>query len=324
MTSKLLLGRRQALVAGISMPAILSRAARASDWPDRPIRMIVGYAPGGGTDVTARIAADAMAIRLRQPIVVENRSGGGGVVAANGLVQSPADANTLMVITPGLQQLIALGTPMPFDPANAWQPVGMVATGPVVLVVNSKTPVTNLRELQEHARKSTGGLQFGSPSVGVTVQYFAQELDIMIEEIRYRGTADVVNDLLAGRIDAYAIGLAGIQSHIESGAFRPIAIASDHRSPALPNLLTTVEQGFPTLLTSNYVGLVVRTGTPEDRAARLHAALNDSLADPAIRKRLVDSGLEVEPSATPAAFGNLLRDDKTKWEAVVRKGNLRD
>jgi tripartite-type tricarboxylate transporter receptor subunit TctC len=317
------LARSTALVlaGGLVQPATAQSPAEA--WPDRPMRMIVGFAAGGTTDIVARIVAESMSVQFGQQVVVENRGGAGGVPAALVVLQQPADGNTMMLQSGGLNQAEALGTPLPFDVVDAFAPVGLVATSAISLVVNPAVPATNLRELQAFGRASAQPIRFGSPGVSLTAFLYGQELGIEVEEVRYRGTGQVLNDLIAGRVQAYTIALPGILSQVRAGALRPLAIASTRRSAVMPDLPTTVEQGFPGIISASWFGVVVRAGTPPDRVSRLHAAIETLLKDPQTRSRLTEAGLDVVEETTPASFDAMIREDRARWETVVRRGNLR-
>lgn len=315
------LSRRAALLA----PALLvgEAPAMAQSFPDRPLRMVVGYAPGGTTDIVARVTAEYLGQRLGQPVTVENRGGAGGVPGALAVLQAPADGHVLMLQSGGLNQAEALGPALPFDAVESWAPVGLVGTSAISMVVHPSVPATNLRELQAYVRASGQPLRVGSPGTNLSAELYAQELGIRIEEIRYRGTGMVINDLLAGRVQAYTIALPGILAHIRSGGLRALAIASATRSHVMPELPTTVEQGFPGIITSSWFGVVVRSGTPPARLARLSDAVSQMLTDPAVRSRLTEAGVDVERTTSPAAFDAMIREDRARWDLVVRRGNLR-
>ena len=312
--------RRRAILAA-ALPG--ATAARAQDYPDRPLRMLVGFAPGGTTDIVARVAAEFMGQDLGQTVLVENRGGAGGVPAALATLQASADGHVLMLQSGGLNQAEALGTPMPFDAVAAFDPVGLVGTSAISLVVHPSVPATNLRELRDHVLRSGRPLRVGSPGVSLTSHLYGQELGIEVEEIRYRGTGLVVNDLLAGRVEAYTIALPGILPHLRAGGLRAIAIAAATRSPAMPHLATTVEQGFPGIITASWFGLVVRAGTPPERLGRLSQSVGRLLAEPAVRARLVEAGVDVPTGTDVESFAALIREDRARWDLVVRRGNLR-
>lgn len=315
------LTRRATLLA----PGLLAWAAPAlaQSFPERPMRMVVGYAPGGTTDIVARVTAEYLSQRLGQPVTVENRGGAGGVPGALAVLQAPADGHVLMLQSGGLNQAEALGPALPFDAVEAWAPVGLVGTSAISMVVHPAVPATNLRELQAYVRASGQPLRVGSPGTNLSAELYAQELGIAIEEIRYRGTGMVINDLLAGRVQAYTIALPGILAHVRSGGLRALAIASHRRSHVMPELPTTVEQGFPGIITASWFGVVVRSGTPPARLARLGEAVTQMLGDPTVRSRLTEAGVDVERETSPAAFDAMIREDRARWDLVVRRGNLR-
>ncbi|MBX9749235.1 MAG: tripartite tricarboxylate transporter substrate binding protein [Roseococcus sp.] len=313
--------RRAALAAPILLAA--ARPALAQGFPDRPMRMIVGYAPGGTTDIVARVTAEYLSQYLGQPIAVENRGGAGGVPGALMMLQAPADGHVMMMQSGGLNQAEALGPALPFSAVEAWAPVGLVGTSAISLVVHPAVPATNLRELQAFVRASGQPLRVGSPGTNLSAELYAQELGITIEEIRYRGTGMVINDLLAGRVQAYTIALPGILAHVRAGGLRALAIASATRSHVMPELPTTVEQGFPGIINASWFGVVVRAGTPPDRLARLGEGVSRMLREPAIRSRLTEAGVDVETQTSPAAFDAMIREDRARWDMVVRRGNLR-
>lgn len=295
----------------------------AQTFPDRTMRMVVGFAPGGTTDIVARVAAEFMGQDLGQQIVVENRGGAGGVPATLSVLQAPADGLSLMLHSGGLNQAEAVGPALPFDAVNALAPIGLIGTSAISLVVHPSVPATNLRELQAYVRASGLPLRVGSPGISLTAFLYAQELGIEIEEIRYRGTGLVMNDLLAGRVQAYTIALPGILTHVRAGGLRALAIASVTRSTVMPDLATTVEQGFPDILSASWFGVVARAGTPPDRLARLGQSVARLLANPAVRARLSEAGLDVVAETSPASFGRLIREDRAQWDRVVQRGNLR-
>lgn len=312
-----------AAVLGLLLRSFFASLPARAEFPDRPLRIVVGFAPGGSTDIIARLVADGLNTRLGQPVVVENRGGAGGVLAAQLVVQQPADGYTLMLHTDGLNQAAAVGTSMSFDPVKAFAPVGLAAKSSLVLVVHPSVPAQNLKEFLAYARQQPHPLRFGSPGSGLSSQLFAQGLGIAIEEVRYRGTSAVLNDLLAARIDAYTIAFPGILSYVQAGALRALAIAADERSRVMPELPTGPEQGFPEVIATGWFGIVVKAGTPPDIIVRLHRALNETLDDPMVRRRIGEIGLDIAPSAKPEDFGALIRDDLVVWERVATRGNLR-
>jgi tripartite-type tricarboxylate transporter receptor subunit TctC len=296
---------------------------QAQTFPDRPLRMLVGYAAGGTTDIVGRLVAEGMGARLGQQIVVENRGGAGGIPAALVFLQQPADGYTLMAHAGGVNQAAALGTPMTFDPVEIWEPIGLAGTSALSLLVHPGLPVTTLQELVDFARAQGTPFRFGSPGVGLASAYFAQELGIDAEEIRYRGTGNVVVDLIAGRIQGYIIALPGVLTHVRSGAIRAVALASERRSHVMPELRTTVEQGFPQIIGASWFGPATRVGTPPERLARLVEAFQATMADPVTRQKLQEAGLDIPADTSAAFYRRLIREDFERWDRVARRAGLR-
>ncbi|RYJ02120.1 MAG: tripartite tricarboxylate transporter substrate binding protein [Acetobacteraceae bacterium] len=217
----------------------------------------------------------------------------------------------------------ALGTPMNFDPLEVLAPVGLIGVSPNVLVVHPSVPAHDLRELQAYGRSRGEALRFGSPSISYTTHLVGQELGIEVEEVRYRGTGQLMTDLLAGRLQAYLIPLPGIQAAVRSGELRAIAVSTRTPLAALPDVATTVAQGFPNLISFTWTGLELRSGTPPEALERLGAALNLALADPEFRLKLSGSGVEAVERTDPDSFRTLVLEDKARAEAVIRRFNLR-
>jgi len=314
------LSRRQVLVlaaGGLATPALAA-------YPDRPIRLLVGYAAGGGTDFTARAVATRMSAELGQQIVVENRGGGGGLPAIQSVLQAPADGYSVMFSTAAVLVARALGTPMNFDPLEVLAPVGLVGVSPNVLVVHPSVPAHNLRELQAYGRSRSEPLRFGSPSINYTTHLVGQELGIEVEEVRYRGTGPLLTDLLAGRLQAYLIPLPGIQAAVRSGDLRAIAVSYQTPLAAISEVPTTVAQGFPNLISFTWTGLEVRAGTPPEIVDGLGRALNASLADAELRQKLSEAGVEAVERTAPDSFRALVLKEKARAEAVIRRFNLRE
>lgn len=316
-------GDRLTRRAVLALPATALAHPALAAYPERPLRLVVGYAAGGGTDLTARALATRLSAELGQQIIVENRGGGGGVPAVLSVLNAPADGYSINFSTAAVLVAQALGTPVPFDPLAALIPVGLLGISPNVLVVHPSVPARNLRELQAYAKTRPEPLRFGSPSISYTTALVGQELGIETEEVRYRGTGPLLTDLIAGRLNCYLIPLPGIQAAVRAGELRAIAVSTRRRLAALPEVPTTVEQGFPGLISFTWTGLEVRAGTPPEVTARLTAALNVALADPALRQKLAESGVEAADRTDPDSFRALVLEDKARSDAVIRRYDIR-
>jgi tripartite-type tricarboxylate transporter receptor subunit TctC len=315
---------RLALLLALLLPTTLHAQA---PFPDRPLRLVIPWPPGGTNDIIGRLVTEGMSARLGQPFVIENRGGAGGMLGAEMVARAAPDGYTIVLGGSGSLTITSLvQAKVPYDVATAFAPIGLMALGPNVVVVHPSLPVTTLKELQALARRGAP-LAYASPGVGSTGHaagaMLLQALDVEMEHIPYRGTGPALNDMVAGRVQVFTNALAPMQPHIQSGALRAIAIAGSKRGAALPDLPTTGEQGFPQIEAATWFGLLATGGTPPDRIARLHAALNATLAEPELRRRLLDGGVEVEPSESPEAFARFFAEDRARWAPVVKRAGMK-
>jgi tripartite-type tricarboxylate transporter receptor subunit TctC len=311
----------------LALAATLPVPALAQTFPDRPIRFVIPWPPGGTNDIVGRLVSDGMAARLGQPIVIENRGGAGGALGAEVVAKATPDGYTMLLGGSGsltINQLVRRR--LPYDPATAFAPIGLIGSGANVIVVHPSVRATNLRELQAVARTASPPLSYASPGVGSTGHaagaLITQVLGVEMEHVPYRGTGPALNDLVAGRIQVFTNALAPLQPQIQAGAVRALAIAGPRRNRAMPDLPTTAEAGFGDIQAATWFGLLATGGTPPDRLARLHAALNATIADPEISRKLEEGGLDIETSETPAAFARFIQADNERWAPVVRRAGV--
>ena len=317
---------RRALMAAAGLAA-LPLPAIAQAFPDRPIRFVIPWPPGGTNDIVGRLVADGMAARLGQPVVIENRGGAGGALGAEVVAKAAPDGYTMLLGGSGsltINQLVRRR--LPYDPATAFAPIGLIGSGANVIVVHPSVRATNLRELQAVARAASPPLNYASPGVGSTGHaagaLVTQVLGVEMEHVPYRGTGPAMNDVVAGRIQVFTNALAPMQPQIQAGTVRALAIAGPRRNAAMPDLPTTGEAGFPDIQAATWFGLLATGGSPPDRVARLHAALNATIADPEVRRKLEEGGLDVETSESPAAFARFVQADHEGWAPVVRRAGV--
>jgi tripartite-type tricarboxylate transporter receptor subunit TctC len=323
-----MMNRRSALLA-LAAPALLSRTARAQGFPTRPVRMIIPFTAGGSNDVVGRMLGDAMAQRLGQPVVVENRGGAGGVLGNDAVAKAEPDGHTMLLAGSGSFVISSLvQARLPYDPVRDFAAIAYLGASPNVITVHPSVQATNLRELQALGRARREPLRFGTPGVGTNGHALGAMIGVVLgiemEPIHYRGTGPALNDLIAGRLDLLTNASAPLQPHIEAEKIRAIAIAGTSRSVALPNLSTSVEQGFPELDSATWYGLLAPAATPADRIAVLHAAAVAAMNQEDVKRRLIASGVdEIAPSPEPAHFTRLLTSDRERWARVVERANLR-
>lgn len=301
-------------------------AAPALAWtPDRPFRLIIPFAPGGTNDIIGRQVAEGMAARLGQNMVVENRGGAGGVLGAEVVAKAPPDGHTLLLGGSGSLVITSfVHRRLPYDPVAGFAPIGLMGSGPNLIVVHPSVPARNLTELQAIAR--TRPLSYCSSGVGTTSHLgsamLCQAMGVEMEHIPYRGTGPALTDLVAGRVQMFTNALAPMQQQVEAGLVRPLAIAGRQRNAASPDLPTTIEAGFPTVQAATTFSLFATGGTPADRVETLHAALNATMTDPTLRARITEGGVDIETSASPAEFTRFYLDERARWGEVVRRANV--
>jgi len=323
-----MINRRNALLLAPALALGRPALAQSTRFPDRPIRLIIPFAAGGSNDIVGRVVTDGMATRLGQTFVVENRGGAGGVLGNEAVAQSPKDGYTILLGGSGSFLISSLVQPrVPYDIIKDFAPIGFVGNAPNVITVNPQVEAKTMGELRDLARRAQPPLAYASPGVGTTGHVLGALLSLEfgteMEHIPYRGTGPAITDVLAGRVQILTNAAAPLRPHIASGGLRAVAIAAPRRLDFLPDVPTTVEQGFTNVLSSTWYGLLAPTGTPADRVTALHAALNATLADTAVKQRLQEEGVEIEPSPTPADYGRFIEQDRKRWQEVVTRANIR-
>lgn len=313
--------RRPILLGGPFLLAASPLRAQGG-FPDRPIRFVIPFAAGGGTSVIGRIVADGMAADLGRSLVIDNRPGAGGNVAAEFVAKSPADGYTLLYATVGIMAINpALYRTIPFDPIRDFAPITRMTTGPNVLVVHPDIPARSLQEFIALARARPGSLNYGSGGSGTTTHLSGEMLraitGIDITHVPYRGDGPAIVDLLANRVQLMFGNLNGMAALLRNGQVRALAITSRERWPSAPEIPTFIEQGVPGYEVSGWSGLMAPAGTPQPILERLHRATTTALAQPATRMRLEELGL-LPIGDTPDEFAAVLREDMRTWAEVVR------
>jgi tripartite-type tricarboxylate transporter receptor subunit TctC len=321
--------RRHALALAALLPLPRLAAAQSGDFPSRPLRLVIPFTAGGSNDIVGRMIAEGMAQRLGQPVVVENRGGAGGLLGNDAVAKAAPDGHTMLLAGSGSFIISSLVQPrLPYDPVKDFAPVGYVGAAPNVICVNPRVAARNLREFQAVARAAAAPLRYGTPGVGTNGHALGAMIGVVLgvemEAVHYRGTGPALSDVLGGRLDLITNASAPLQPHIAAGTLRALAVAGKSRSAALPDLSTSVEQGFPELDSATWYAILATGGTPPERVAVLHRALNATLAEPEVRRRLVENGVdEIAPSARPEDLARLMAEDRERWGRVVARANLR-
>ncbi|WP_407852479.1 tripartite tricarboxylate transporter substrate binding protein BugE [Bordetella petrii] len=302
-------------------------AAHAQGYPERPVRLIVPFAAGGTTDMVARIVADGLGRALGQPVVVENRGGGGGAIGADALAKSAPDGYTLGVATVSTMATNpATNAQTPYDPLKDFTPITNLVNVPNVLTVNPKTPANTLQEFIALLKSEPGAYSYASAGTG-SISHLDGELFKSLTgtdmiHVPYRGSGPALNDTLAGQVSAQFDNLPSSYAHIQAGKLRALAVAAPARVAGMPDVPTFAEAGLPAMNNMAWYGLVAPAGVPADIVARVHDAAVKALQDPDIRQRLMDRGSLVD-GGTPQAYAALIKRELELRKQIADQQNIR-
>jgi tripartite-type tricarboxylate transporter receptor subunit TctC len=311
-------------VAGFA--CIAATSAAAQNYPDHLIKIIVPFAAGGPVDVVARLVGQRMAPIIGQSVIIENRLGGGGAIGAKAVANAEPDGYTLLFGNVSTLAVIpAVSKNRDYDPAKHFVPVAKVSDSPEVLVVNSTFPARSVQELVAMARKSPGTLNFGSSGYGnathLAGEWFKAKMGLDIVNIPYKGLSEVVTGVLAGQVKFVFGAIEGVMPHIQDGQLRPLAVTSEKRFAALPDVPTMIESGVDGFVVSSFEGVVAPAGTPTAIVAKLNAAINEAVAQPEMRTQLERLGA-TPATGTPEEFAAFFAAETRKWEAVVKTAHV--
>jgi tripartite-type tricarboxylate transporter receptor subunit TctC len=306
--------------------AMGSACALAQAWPSKPITLVVGFAAGGATDTAARIIAKKLAEDLGQPVIVENRAGAGGNIAAQQVAQAAPDGYTIHLSSIGpLTTAPHLVRNLPYDPQKDLTPLTMGVIFANVLVLNPGVPAKNVAEFVALAKQKPGQLEYGSTGVGsashLAGELFKQRAGVDLTHVPYKGGGPAMPDILAGRIASYWATPSTALPHIQAGKLRPIATTGLKRSPTLPDVPTIAEQGYPGFEAVNWYAFVGPAKMPAEMADRWNRALVKVLSDPAIREQLLQHGLEPHPG-TREELAAYIQRESDKWGKVIRDAKI--
>jgi len=300
--------------------------ATAQQYPARPIRMLIGFPPGGGTDIVGRIVAQKLSENLGQQIIAENRGGATGMVAAELAARAAPDGYTIMMAHIAAMSILpSLYPKMAYDTAKDFAPITLAGIGPNLLVVHPSLPVRSVKDLIALAKARPGQLHYASPGSG-SVQHLSGELfklqaKVDMLHIPYKGSGQSIVDLIAGHVQLDFDAVPVVIGHARQGRLRALAVTSPARWFQLPEVPTVAESGVPGYQASSWNGVAAPAKTPRTVIERLNREVNAALADPAARKRLSDLGVDVHPG-TPEALRDLLVSEIAKWKAVIERANI--
>jgi tripartite-type tricarboxylate transporter receptor subunit TctC len=319
--------RRMAVVAlatclGAASPAVL---AQGTAYPTKPIKIIVGFAAGGGSDFIARLLAQKLQEKLGQPVLVDNRPGAGGNLAADAAIKSPPDGYTLFLaaasytVNPSIYKLT-------FDPLKDITPIAQLARGPFIVAVNPKVQVNNLQELVALAKKEPGKLAYASAGngsiVNMVTEYFLETAKIDILHVPYKGTSPALTDTIGGQTQLVFGTVVSTLPFVKGGQLKALAVTTPQRLPALPNVPTVAEAGFPSYQVTNWHGLVGPKGMPPEIVAKLNKAVGESLKGAGMDAQLASDGLTAA-GGSPQEFQALLESEVARWGKVAKSRKIK-
>jgi len=306
-------------------PAI---ASAQSDYPNRPVKLVVGFAPGGSTDIVARIVAQKLGERLGQTVVVENKAGAGGTIGADMTAKAPPDGYTLTLGTTSTHAIAAGAySKLPYDPVKDFSQISLVAITPYLLVTSTKVQAQKLPEFITLAKSQGGKMNYGSAGQG-TATHLAMEMlkdaaKVDMQHIPYKSNAESDRAILAGEVDAVFGSMPALLQNAKAGKVRPIAVGTATRSPALPEIPTVAEQGYPGFEAALWLGIMGPAGMPKPVVDRLHRELVAIVATPEFKTAMDANGAEPVSSASPEAFRTMLAEQVDKYVKITKQVGIK-
>ena len=309
-------------IAGIALMALALPALAA--WPDHPIKMYIGYAPGGSTDVVARLIAPKLGEKLGQPIVIENKPGAAGDLAAELMLQTPADGYTLMMSTVAVHAINPGLAKQKFDPINDFTPVALVCSYPMIMIASNQTTFKDVDELKAEAAKTP--MFYSSSGVGspghLSGELLVNATGARLTHVPYKGGAPSTLAIVSGEAQVNFATLPAVVPQIRAGKVRAIGLASTRRNPAVPDVPTLIEEGLPDFDVGTWSAVIGPKGMPADVVKKLNEAVNSVINDPEISKRLVGEGAEIRVMS-PQEFGAFMRAENVRWVKVVKDAGIK-
>ena len=306
--------------------AFAAPAALAQKFPDKPIRFIVPFPPGGGNDILARAIAPKMGEFLGQPVVIDNRAGAGGNIGTDLAAKSPPDGYTIVIASNQVTINPWLYAKLPFDIEKDFVAVAQAATVPMVLAVHPSVPANTLKEFIALAKASPGKFNHGTPGNGtpqhIAFEVFNHAASVQVTHIAYKGTGPAIADLIGGQVQSAIGTMASLEQHVKAGKLRALGVTTPKRSPAMPNVPTIAEAGLPGFEVPLWYSILAPAGTPKEIVARLSSEVARALAVPETRERLTAQGFDVN-YLNPEQMSELIRNDIARWQKSIKDIGLK-
>jgi tripartite-type tricarboxylate transporter receptor subunit TctC len=312
--------------AALTAPSLVSSRAWSADWPRKPVRVVVPFTPGGSTDITARLVGNRLQEVWGQTVVVENKPGAGGNIAADMVAHSDADGYTIFIVGPGMATNPFLYPSLSYDPVKDFDPVTLLITQPNLMCVPNSSPARSVQEFIAFCNDNRGKVTYASSGNGTTLhlsgELFKRLARVEMIHIPYRGGAPAINDLIPGRVDVIFDNMPSILSHVQAGHLRALAVTTKERVGIKPEIPTLDESGVPGFDVFSWFGFFVPAKTPPEVIAKINADTNAALAHPSVKTRFEQLGA-VPKGSTPQALAAFLKSETDKWGPVIRDARIR-
>lgn len=314
------------LIAALAL--VMGAAAQAESWPAKPVRVIVAFPAGGGVDFVARVVAQRLSEELKQTFVVDNRSGANGAIGADVVAKSAPDGYTVLIASPG-EVVVgpSAGQKVPYDVARDFIPVTLIGETPLVIAAHPSFPGKNIADAIAMAKKEPGKYAYGTPGAGSSMHFAGESLNVLagvdLPHVPYKGAAPAVNDLLGGQVPLGIVGMPPTVAHAKAGKLKILAVTSDKRSSAMPDVPAVAEMpGFSGYRFTNWMGVFVPAKTPNDVVQRLADEIAKIVREPAIRDKLIGQGVEPKGN-TPAEFSAFMKSEIQRYSTIAKERGIR-
>jgi len=317
--------RRFLALSFAALACNIAPSVSAQNYPNKPIKVVVGYAAGGAVDVVARTIGQSLSTSMGQPVVVENKPGAGTNIAVKSVISAEPDGYTLMMAANALAANMSLYQPAPFDAERDLVAVSLIGRVPVVIAANPNAPFNSIKQLMDAAKGKPNSIAFGSPGNGSTphmaIELFARAAGMDLQHIPYRGGTPAITDVMGGQLPLVAVNALEVLPHVKSGKLKVLAVLSPNRSAIFPDVPTIAESGFPGFEASVWYGLVAPAATPKSIVNKLHDEVQKALQTKDVRERMTAVGGEVVPGSAEM-FTQLIRSERQRYAKLVREANI--
>jgi tripartite-type tricarboxylate transporter receptor subunit TctC len=313
-------------IASLMASPLVGAQSAAQSFPNKPIRFVVPFPPGGGNDILARALAPKMSEILGQQVVIDNRAGAGGNIGADFVAKSPPDGYTIVIASNQVTMNPWIYSKLPFDIAKDFSPVAQIASVPMLLAINPEVPAKNIKEFIALAKAKPGSLNYSTPGLGtpqhIAFEVFNFDAGVKVTHVPYKGTSPSIVDLIGGQVQATIGTMASLEQHVKTGKVRAIAVSTPQRSPTMPDVPTIEEGGLEGYNVPLWYSVLAPANTPKEIVAKISASIRDALRDPQTKAQLAKQGF-VESYLDPAQMTALIKQDLTYWQKAIKNIGLK-